>query len=370
MTVTRKFVTLDANATEPLRPEAREAVLAAWAIGGNPSSVHGGGRRARAVLETARTELATLFGATPDNVVFTSGGTEACALAIHGLGRAGPVLAGATEHDAVLRAVPQPLTVPVDGRGVIDLAALDAALAAHRPTLVCMMLANNETGVLHPIAEVAALCRAHDARLHVDAVQAAGRLFPTLDTLGADSMALSAHKFGGPKGIGALLLRGDRARPLPPLVAGGGQEQGRRGGTQAFELASGMATAARAARAADQTAIARLRDRFEDAARDAGAVVCGAGADRLPNTCCVALPGVASQTQLIALDIAGLGVSAGSACSSGKVARSHVLAAMGLGALAGEAIRVSLPWSVDDAMVEHAIGAYRTMAQRLARRAA
>jgi len=373
----RPFIYLDANATEPLRPEARAAIVAAWDRVGNPSSIHADGRAARAMVDGARRGLGAMFGVEAGNVVFTSGGTEACALAIHALSRRSPgdegpglVLAAATEHDAVLRAQPTPDTVAVLSDGTVDLAALEHALRAAPTALVCVMLANNETGVLNPIPEVAALCHAHGAYLHVDAVQAAGRVFPNVERLGADSLAISAHKFGGPKGIGALLLAGGQTRALAPLVAGGGQEQGRRGGTQPVELIVGMAAAAEAARAQDWTRIAALRDRFEHAAMGAGAVVCGAAAPRLPNTTCLAVPGAAAQTQLIAMDMGGVGVSAGSACSSGKVARSHVLDAMGLDELAGQALRVSLPWSADETQIEHAIETYAAMVARLGRKAA
>jgi cysteine desulfurase len=203
------------------------------------------------------------------------------------------------------------------------------------------MLANNETGVLHPIAEAATLCRARGALLHVDAVQAAGRIEFTLGALGADSVSLSAHKLGGPKGAGALLLAGS-APPIAALIPGGGQERGRRGGTPALPAIAGFAAAAQAATGAAH--LAPLRDSLEAAARAAGFIVCGGG-ERLPNTSCLARPGQRADTQVIKLDLAGIAVSAGAACSSGKVARSHVLEAMGLQHLAGSAIRVSLPWN-------------------------
>ncbi|SUE44819.1 Cysteine desulfurase [Roseomonas gilardii subsp. rosea] len=198
---------LDANATEPLRPEARFAALEAMDLTGNPSSVHAEGRAARRLLEKARAQVAVRFGARARDVVFTSGGTEADTLAIRGLGRGRRILAGATEHPAVLAAAPEAERLPVDGDGVLDLAALERALSSGAPALVCLMLANNETGVIHPVAEALALCRRHDALLHVDAVQAAGRMPVSLEELGADSLALSGHKLGGPKGAGALLLR-------------------------------------------------------------------------------------------------------------------------------------------------------------------
>ena len=354
---------LDANATEPLRPEARAAMLAALDLVGNPSSVHRAGRAARRVLETARDQVAARFGATPGDVVFTAGGTEANAIAIAALSRGRRVLVGATEHPAVLAAAPGASVLPVRADGVLDLDALAAALAAGGPALVCLMAANNETGVLHPLAEAAALCRRHGAALHVDGVQAAGRV--ALSLAGADSLAVSGHKFGGPKGAGALLLR--PGLDLPALIAGGGQERGRRGGTEPLPAIAGMGAAAAVADPAAATRLAPLRDAIECGA--GGALVAGGAAARLPNTTCLALPGVPAETQVIALDLAGVQVSAGSACSSGKVARSHVLAAMGLGEAAGCAIRVSLPWNAPEDAATRFLDAWSAMRDRLSRRA-
>lgn len=353
---------LDANATEPLRPEARQALLDALALTGNPSSVHGPGRAARRVLEDARESLAARFGGSPEDLVFTSGGTESNALAIHAASPGRRVLVGATEHDAVRAACPGATIIPVDGDGVVDGDRL-AAMLQGTPALVCLMLANNETGTVQPVAAAAELCRRHGAWLHVDAVQAAGRLPTDLAALGADSLALSSHKLGGPAGAGAVLFASDRAGPA--LLRGGGQEKGRRGGTPPVAAVAGFAAAARQP-APD---LLPLRTLVEQAACASGAIVLG-GRDRLPNTACLALPGVAAQTQLIALDLAGIAVSAGAACSSGTVASSHVLAAMGLGALAGQAIRVSLPWNATAADVDHFAAGYAAMAARVARRAA
>jgi cysteine desulfurase len=333
---------LDANATEPLRPEARAAIAAALDVTGNPSSVHGAGRAARRIMEDAREALAARFGGRPADLVFTSGGTEADALAIHALGAGRRIVICATEHDAVRAAAPGAAILPVDRTGVADLDALGALLAGGPPPLVCLMVANNETGTLQPVAEAAALCRRHGALLHVDAVQAAGRLAVDFSAIGADSLAVSSHKLGGPTGAGALLLRPD-VSAIAPLIAGGGQERGRRGGTPPVAVIAGFAAAALAA--GDASYLAPLRDTAEHAAVACGAMVCGAGVPRLPNTTCVALPGVRADAQVIALDLAGVAVSAGAACSSGKVATSHVLEAMGLGPLAGQAIRVSLPWN-------------------------
>jgi cysteine desulfurase len=364
---------LDANATEPLRPEARAAVLGALDVLGNPSSVHAEGRAARRTLEDARERLAALAGLAPASVVFTAGGTEANATALVGFAAEGRrVLVGATEHDSVLRAVPEAERLPVDRDGVIDLAALATALADPRPAAVAAMLANNETGTLQPIVEVAALCRRAGARLHVDAVQAPGRLkLGDLGALGADTIALSAHKAGGPKGAGALLLASGWWPG--PLIRGGGQERGLRAGTEPLPAIAGFAAAAasaeawRAAGGAGRLAALREAILAGLRARVPAAVPIALGAPRLANTLCLALPGVAAATQVMALDLAGIAVSAGAACSSGKVAESHVLRAMGLGPLAASAIRVSLPWNTPDDAPARFLDAYAAMAARLAR---
>ncbi len=349
---------LDANASEILRPEARAALLAALGMRGNPASVHADGRGARRLLEDARDAVAAAFATAPEQVVFTSGGTEANALAIHGLAAGRRLLMGATEHDAVRAACGRDATIlPVRPDGTCDLADLERALADGPPALVCLMAANNETGVLHPITEAAAICRRHGAWLHVDAVQAAGRLPVAPDAIGAASVAVSAHKMGGVPGAGALLLAGG-IEPAP-LFAGGGQEWGRRGGTPALAPIAAFAAVAGIAAPAH---LAALRDRIEAAAAGAGAVVHGAAAPRLANTTCLGLPGRAAARQLMALDLAGFAVSAGAACSSGKVARSHVLAAMGAGAGAGEAIRVSLSWSTTAEDASRFVDAYLRMA--------
>ena len=246
----------------------------------------------------------------------------------------------------------------------MDLDALAAQLGDGKKSLVCLMLANNETGVMQPIEAAAAICRRHGALLHVDAVQAAGRMPVRLDRLGADSLAVSSHKLGGPAGVGALLL-GPDAPFAAPLISGGGQERGRRGGTPAVALIAGFAAAADASGSDDLAQFARLRDAAEQSAVACGAIVCGDPVRRLPNTSCVALPGAASGVQVIALDLEHVAVCAGAACSSGKVQISHVLQAMGMGTLAGEAIRVSLPWNVNAADIDAFAVAYKRMASRL-----
>lgn len=360
------MIYLDANATEPLRPEARHAAIAALDLTGNPSSIHGAGRQARRLLDQARETIASMFGGDAANLVFTSGGTEANALAVAGLGRGRTILCGATEHAAILAAAQGACLIPVEHAGVLNVAALERLLAGAAPALVCVMLANNETGVIAPMADIATVCRRHGARLHVDAVQAAGRMTVDLRHLGADSIAMSGHKLGGPKGAGALLLS-DGLDLDVAMIAGGGQERGRRGGTPDLPAIAGFAAALKASR--DQPAdLARLRDAAETAAVDAGAVVCGTG-PRLTNTSCLALPGVRADAQVIALDLAGIAVSAGAACSSGKIARSHVLDAMGLAGLAGCAIRVSLPWNACASDIEAFASAYAATASRMRRAA-
>ncbi len=370
---------LDANASEPLRPEARAALLAALDLSGNPSSVHASGRLARRTLEEARGVLARRFGADPAAVVLTSGGTEADALAVHGLAEGRRLVIGATEHDAIREAAGREASVlPVDREGVASLPALAALLEGGPPSLVCLMLANNECGTLQPVRAAAELCRRHGALLVVDAAQAAGRMRVDLRWLGAHALAVSSHKLGGPKGAGALLLAPELSGALRPLLRGGGQERGRRGGTPALPALAGFAAAVLAAVPEDAPSggdaavppplpaaarLAGLRDAIERAAVAAGAVVCGGGAARLPNTTCLALPGRRAESQVIALDLLGVEVSAGAACSSGKVTRSHVLEAMGLGPLAGEAIRVSLPWNATEADAEAFAVAYGRMVE-------
>ena len=355
----KSVIYLDANASEMLRPESKAAITATLECAGNPSSIHVAGRNARQILENARAAIAASVGAKPPDVIFCSGGTEANAMAIDGLARGRRVLVGATEHDAVCAAAPDAGVIPVECDGAVNLTALDALLRGGPPALVCLMLANNETGVLHPIEAAAAICRDHGALLHVDAVQAAGRMPVNRAALGADSLALSAHKQGGPQGAGALVLA--PGLHLPALIAGGGQERGRRGGTPPLPAIAGFAAAA----SATSSDLAPLRNRLEQAAVSLGAIVCGSG-PRLSNTTNLALPGVKAETQVIALDLAGIAVSAGAACSSGKVTESRVLAAMGLGPLAGCAIRVSLPWCASESDVDGFITAYTAMASRLA----
>ncbi|MBB4285527.1 cysteine desulfurase family protein [Roseospira goensis] len=361
-------VYLDHNATAPLRPEAAAAMRAALDVAGNPSSVHGHGRRARALVEDAREAVAALAGVPPAWVVFTGSGSEANALALTGPGD-GPRLCTAVEHDSVLRWVAPDGHLPVDADGVLDRGALAGALAAApAPGLLSLMRANNETGVLQPVAEAAAVARAAGWRVHCDAVQAPGRLVPfDMGSLGVDLMTLSAHKLGGPAGVGALIVADGLT--LAPLVRGGGQERGRRAGTENLIGIAGFGAAARAvldAGADEPVRLAALRDRLETGLRACcpGAVVHGADAARLPNTTCVGHPALGADIQLMRLDLAGVSVSAGAACSSGKVASSHVLQAMGLDAAAARrAIRLSVGWSTTDSDVDRLVALWgRTLA--------
>ena len=343
---TKDAVYLDHNATTTVRSAAADAMAHALAEGGNASSVHKFGRRARKLVEDSRDAVAALVGVRPSGIVFTSGGSEANNLALRGAGRA-RVLASAVEHASVLKAAPGIEPIPVDGSGVVDVARLDDMLARDgRPAVVSVMLANNETGVIQPVAAVAAVAGRHGALVHCDAVQAAGKMAVDATALGVDMISLSAHKIGGPAGVGALVLARDV--PLKAMVLGGGQERGRRAGTENVPGIAGFGAAAQAAAdgIADFQRLGRWRDEIEaQLTALAGARVFGRDAPRLANTSCLTMPGVRAENQIIALDLAGVAVSAGSACSSGKIEPSHVLEAMGVGAdEAATAIRVSLGW--------------------------
>jgi cysteine desulfurase len=358
---------LDWNATTPLRPEAAAAMSEVLARCGNPSSVHRWGRAARQAIEQARSTVAALLDTRAGGVVFVSGGTEANHLALLGSGR-DRVLVSAVEHDSVLRAAPEAERIPVDCDGVVVLDTLDRLLAADpRPALVSVMLANNETGVFQPVAAIGAIARTHGALFHCDAVQAAGKITLDAHTIGADFVTLSAHKLGGPPGIGALVATGELE--LTPLLHGGGQERGRRAGTENVAGIAGFAAAAVAAteEIAVYDRVRALRDALEAglAAIAPDAVVLGAAAPRLPNTAAIAIPGVAAETQVIALDLDGVMVSAGAACSSGKVGPSHVLEAMRVGPdLVGSTIRVSLGWDSSEADVAHFLRAWTALYRR------
>ena len=372
-------VYFDWNATTPLRPEAKAAMAAAWDLSGNPSSVHAEGRHARRLVEQARAAIAAAVGGLARNVVFTSGGTEANALALTpGLRRtSGPaverLLVSAVEHASVLAGGRFPAdaigTVGVTRAGVLDLDQLSATLAAGPPALVSLMLANNETGALQPVAEAVELVHASGGVLHVDAIQALGKIPVDIRALAADLVTVSAHKIGGPKGAGAVILA-DGVSGFEPLLRGGGQELGRRAGTENVAGIAGFAAAAKAAMAAlgeDASRLEGLRDRLERGLRQSpGIIVFSDDVKRLPNTTLFTAPGLKAETAVIGFDLAGIAVSSGSACSSGKVQPSHVLEAMGFDTdLAQGAVRLSLGWSTSGAEVDRCLEAWRKLADTL-----
>ena len=382
MAVRRAY--LDYNATAPMRPEAADAIARLVGKAGNPSAVHGEGRAAKAVVEKAREAIARHMGAKPANVIFTSGGTEANVTALSSSYReAGRTVAldtlfvSAVEHPSVLNGGRFPRErvrrIPVDRFGVVDCGWLTDELARERAegrrALVSVMLANNETGAVQPAAEVAAIVHRHDGILHADAVQVAGRLPLDIVAIGADLVSLSAHKLGGPTGVGALVLAdGDRAPA--PLLTGGGQELNRRAGTEPVLGIAGFAAIADVlqADAGEMARLAQLRDRLEAGIGEiaAGAEIVGRGAPRLANTTCFTAPGLNAETAVIAFDLEGVAISAGSACSSGKVTPSHVLAAMGLApALQRGAIRVSLGWASNEDDIEQFLTAWKALSGRL-----
>jgi len=377
-------VYLDWNATAPLRPQAQRALQDAAALTGNPSSVHAEGRAARRLIDEAREEVAALVAAEPADVVFTSGGTEANMLAlapaIEVAGDKRPrdrLVMSAIEHPSVraggrfAREAIEEIVVGGDGR--VDLAALAEAVARTSRPLVSLMLANNETGVVQPVAAAAAIVHAAGGLLHVDAVQGAGRIPCDIRALGADLLTLSAHKIGGAKGAGALVRGGEHIHLADPLIRGGGQERGLRAGTENVAGIAAFGAAAAAARrqlAAEAAHMLALRTMLEQGlyAMTPQAVIFGAGAERLPNTTLFALEGIKAETAIIAFDLEGIALSAGAACSSGKVQPSHVLAVMGVSpALSRGAVRVSLGWATTPADIERFLNAWRKLSVALSK---
>jgi cysteine desulfurase len=372
-------VYLDWNATTPLRPEARQAMSAAWEVAGNPSSVHAEGRQARRLVEDARAAVSAAVGARPQDVVFTSGGTEANALALTpGLRRgAGEplrrLLVSAIEHTSVLsggRFLPEAIgTIQVNGSGLIDIDHLRRLLSVGQPALVSVMLANNETGALQPVGEVADIVHEAGGLLHVDAIQALGKIPFDIKVMKTDLVTLSAHKIGGPKGVGALVLAED-AQGLEPLLRGGGQELGRRAGTENVAGIAAFGAAVRAAMASLEGNAARvrgLRDRLEAGLKQTPEIIVfSEEVPRLPNTTLFTVPGLKAETAVIGFDLGGIAVSSGSACSSGKVQPSHVLEAMGVGKeLAQGAVRLSLGWSTTETDIDLALQAWRKLSDAL-----
>lgn len=368
--MTRTSIYLDFNATTPVSAEAKAAMMAAFELTGNPSSVHAAGRAARAAIEDSREAVAAMVGAKPANVVFTGGGTEANALALKGIAKAmrcTSVLCSAVEHPSVIANISDVDGIlPVDANGLIDLGLLAEKLTEKKaPVLASVMLANNETGVIQPILEVARIVHDAGGYVHCDAIQAPGRIAFTLEELGVDALSLSAHKFGGPKGVGALVYRDGIS--VAPIFEGGGQEKSRRSGTENVIGIAGFGAAAKSLPRLlnEMPRIEKLRDAMEAriVQSAAGEVVHGKAVRRLPNTCCVSAPRVTAQNQVIQLDLAGICVSTGSACSSGKVSMSHVLRAMDVtDTLTGSAIRVSLGPETTEADVNAFLAAYLPMA--------
>ncbi|MGD0148267.1 MAG: cysteine desulfurase family protein [Xanthobacteraceae bacterium] len=374
----------DWNATAPLRPQAADALREALAVPGNPSSVHAEGRAARRLVEEAREEVAALVGARPGDVFFTSSGTEANMLAltpaIQTADERRPrekLLISAIEHSSVRAGGRFPhgavadIAVNADGR--VDLAALADALAGTSRPLVSIMLANNETGVVQPIAQAATMVHAAGGLLHVDAVQAAGRIACDINALGADLLTLSAHKIGGPQGVGALVRAREDIHFPDPLIRGGGQERGLRAGTENVAGIAAFGAAAAAVRrqgAAEADLMRALRDKLEAGLRAVTprAVIFGEEAERLPNTTLFAAEAMKAETAVISFDLEGIAVSSGAACSSGKVQPSHVLAAMGVSpALTRGAVRLSLGWATTEADIERFLGAWRKLATALSK---
>jgi cysteine desulfurase len=372
-------VYLDWNATTPLRPEAKAAMAAAWELSGNPSSVHTEGRQARRLVEDARAAVAAAVGARPQDVVFSSGGTEANALALapglrRGAGQPGQrLLVSAIEHASVLAggrfSADAIRTIQVRASGLIDLDHLRELLGDGPPALVSVMLANNETGAIQPVAEVARIVHESGSLLHVDAIQALGKISFDIKAMDTDLVTLSAHKIGGPKGVGAVVLAED-VQGLEPLLRGGGQELGRRAGTENVVGISAFGAAAKAAMIALEVDARRLQDlknHLEDGLKQTPEmIVFSETAPRLPNTTLFTVPGLKAETAVIGFDLAGIAVSSGSACSSGKVQPSHVLYAMGQGReLAQGAVRLSLGWSTSQTDIELALKAWRKLANTL-----
>jgi cysteine desulfurase len=372
-------VYLDWNATAPLRREAREAMAAALDLSGNPSSVHAEGRHARRLVEEARGSVAQAVGARPQSVVFTSGGTEANALALTpGLRRGSepPVtrlLVSAIEHVSVLaggRFTGETIgTIGVSNSGVLDLDRLRGMLEDGPPALVSVMLANNETGAVQPIAEIAGIVHQAGGLLHVDAIQAFGKISFNVKEISADLITLSAHKIGGPKGVGAVVLA-EGLSGLQPLLRGGGQELSRRAGTENVAGIAGFGAAVKAAMSgltADAIRLEAMRNRLENGLRHTpGVRVFSDDVQRLPNTTLFTVPGLRAETAVIGFDLAGIAVSSGSACSSGKVQPSHVLKAMGFSPeLAQGAVRLSLGWTTSNVEVDRCLEAWRKLSNNL-----
>lgn len=380
MAQTKERIYLDHNAGAPLRPSVRDRMIEVLGDVGNASSVHADGRRARSRIEAAREQVAGLCKARSRAVTFVSGGTEAnmTALTPKWQDQGSPVyfdrlLRGATEHPSVVSggqfSASMQEVIPVDDKGLIRVDVLKDMLAQGAPALVSVMAANNETGAIQPLAEIGALVTEAGGFFHVDAVQAAGRMPIDMDTWQADVITLSAHKFGGPQGAGALVVR-STARVPAPLMLGGGQENWRRAGTENVAAIAGFGVAAEeAAKEAEEISrLARLQEKLEAGVREIcpAVTIFAEDAPRLANTSCFAAPGVSAETALIAFDLEAISLSSGSACSSGKVSVSHVLTAMGVDeATARCALRLSLGWNSKERDIDRFLEVWPSVVDRL-----
>ncbi|TAH33901.1 MAG: cysteine desulfurase [Alphaproteobacteria bacterium] len=362
----RDVVYIDYNATSPLRPAVREAMAAAMTVPGNASSIHAFGRKARQKVESARLEIAEFIGANANQIIFTSGGTEANNTAIQCTGRK-RVLVSAIEHDSVRLVNKNAEIIPVDHNGTVRLDLLEQMLVANsEPALVSVMLANNETGVIQPVKQIAEIAKKYGALVHTDAVQALGKMPINFAQLGVDLMTIAAHKSGGPQGIGALVFTD--AVPLMALIRGGGQERSRRSGTENIVAIAGFGALIgelKQRMATEILVMRRLQQQLESAiVKNSTVKIAGMDAHRLPNTTCLIWPAMKSDMQLMRLDMAGVAVSAGSACSSGKIKPSQVLQAMGYGAdVADCALRVSTGWNSDAHDIEDFLVNYLSLDQ-------
>ncbi len=370
------MIYLDYNATSPLSPSVKAAMDALDGAPLNPSSIHAGGRAAKKHLEDARAAIASALSAFPNEVLFVGSGSEANNMVIRGFAATHTLLTSAVEHASISKTAGLlgGAVIPVDGNGIVKLDVLEQMLAnlGGKPALVSVMLANNETGVIQPIAEIARIARAHGALIHCDAVQALGKIPVDWGLLGVDMLTLAAHKAGGPVGAGALLIRSDL--PIKPLITGGAQELSRRAGTVNVPAIVGFAQMVRDVAACPQAAQwlewrGWLEQELQSAA--ANAFVFGAGVARLPNTLNITMPGVKSETQIMNMDLAGFAVSSGSACSSGKVAASATLLAMGIAPdVAEAALRISWGWATTRAEIEAFAAAWKQVYARLCKKAA
>ena len=366
----KKRIYLDFNATAKIKPQVIERMSEVMSNVGNPSSVHAAGREARMLVEAARAQVASLVGAGVNSVIFTGSGTESNNMALRGV-KAGSIIHSAIEHDsvvAVAKVLDKPIYVaPVDEHGLVDMLALDDLLSkAEAPAVVSIMLANNETGVIQPIHDIAQLVHKYDGILHCDCMQAAGKIFIEFNDLGADLISITGHKLGGPQGVGALIVRPDL--PIETLLVGGGQELGRRSGT---ENVAGIVGLGLSAKLAEQDlpafmALEQLRDELQNKilALAPDAKVWSKDAPRLPNTLSVSMPGVSAETQVMHMDLEGVAVSSGSACTSGKVKGSHVLEAIG-GSDNGESLRMSLGFGSTQQDIEVAFKAWASLYERM-----